>query len=778
MAVSFRARLLLTFLILIGLVMLVSTTAVLNVVDRTAVSNAERELQVAQRVFETLLAANSQQLQDRTVLLAEDFGFRQAIATNEESTIVSALVNHGDRVEADLIVMMDIDGEVLISTHELGSNESYLIEQIQQSDQALIETIVAEEVPFQLVLVPVRAPELIAWVGVGFEMDAALVENFKQITGADVTLLYRGDAPSFTQVLSTMPVEKGFIHEQPIEFGVALDAFTQTLAAQEWLNRDHPLFERSTQKMSLVLSVSLVEATKAYDGLQAQMLTVSILVLGLGFIVAIFISTSITKPIGQLALAARRIAAGDYEATPSVSGTNEFSVLGATLTQMQADIKEREARILYQAEHDIPTGLPNRQKLAMLLNERMKNNSRPFTVFLLKISNFDSLNDMYGMALVERVLNVASTRLYACLKPTSTLGLVGPDEWLVFAECDSQEAIALAGQKFERVFKEPFHLDRIELSLLVDVGAVVCPEDADSFEDAMRRSHIALAASRSRNLAFLRYEQGLEDFYLRQLLVTQRLQYAIQNEGFTLVFQPQYHCTKQRIHSAEALIRWYDDELGQVFPDEFIPIAENSGYITFITDWVFKEALRQMASWQEAGFNIGVSINLSARDILRNDFIDEVIQLASDGVFDSTQLMLEVTESAFVEDMQHALENLKRLYDAGFKLAMDDFGTGFSSLAQLKFMPVHELKIDKSFVLNLDTDEDDQKIVRSTIEMAHHLGLTVTAEGVENQNSLDMLSQMSCDAIQGYYLSRPISVEQMMALLDEFSAKDFLQASS
>jgi EAL domain-containing protein (putative c-di-GMP-specific phosphodiesterase class I) len=263
----------------------------------------------------------------------------------------------------------------------------------------------------------------------------------------------------------------------------------------------------------------------------------------------------------------------------------------------------------------------------------------------------------------------------------------------------------------------------------------------------------------------------LENRYLRKLKVTQRLQHAISHNGFKLLFQPQFDLNKKIIHSAEALIRWYDDDLGPVYPDEFIPLAENSGDITLITDWVFSEALIQLERWHAAGFELGVSINLSAKDILKDDFIDRVILQIDARKISPHLLMLEVTESALVEDMDHAIANLRRLYEAGVHLAMDDFGTGFSSLAQLKVLPVHELKIDKSFVLNLDKDIDDQKIVRSTIEMAHNLGLTTIAEGVENSPSIEMLKSMNCDAIQGYFLSKPITSDDLISWLETFNSQ-------
>jgi diguanylate cyclase (GGDEF)-like protein len=779
MAVSFRSRLLASFVFLIGFSLLTTTWAVLRAVDNNARANANRELLVAQRVFETLLDENSRQLTDRTALLADDFGFRQAIATNEDDTVISTLANHGERISADMIFLMSPAGEVLIGTHDLSESLLDLRQQMTSLQQPFNDLTIAEGQPFQLVMVPVKAPELIAWVGVGFVMDVQLINSFKEITKADVSLLYQGSSDSSSLSLSTLTFAQNRKNNEGATFEENLVGFTDALTIDGWLNQQSSMLDRGNQKMTLVLSVSLQEAIGAYNKLQAQMLTIAAIILLLAVIASVFIAGTVTQPIGSLMKAARRIALGDYEQRLAISGKTEFSELGETLNQMQADIQEREQRISFQAQHDMLTGLPNRHFLAELFQERMAvyssdpmNTSQlTFMAILIKITNFDSLSDVYGNSLTDRVLKLAANRLSNSVRKGDTVGSIATDELLVFSKHDNESSKQELTDYLTELFSKSFHENEIEITFDIRLGVVMCPFQADSFEDVLRRSNIALNQARLENVACQFFDVGMEEQYLRTLRVTQRLQHAIAEQKFTLLFQPQYDLKHQKIHSAEALIRWHDEELGQMFPDEFIPLAESSGDITLITDWVFDEALAQLNRWHAAGFELGVSINLSAKDILKDDFIDRVVNMIKSQDIDPSLLMLEVTESAFVEDMEHALLNLKRLYDAGAQLAMDDFGTGFSSLAQLKVMPVHELKIDKSFVLKLDNDLDDQKIVRSTIEMAHHLGLSVIAEGVENSSSLELLKNMHCDAIQGYFLSKPMSSEDLTTWLSEFKVQ-------
>ncbi|MBU2864408.1 EAL domain-containing protein [Reinekea forsetii] len=771
MAISFRSRLIILFILLVGITLSTLTWAVFRALDTNAAINAERELLVAERVFETLLEENRRQLTDRTSLLAEDFGFRQAIATNEEQTIVSALVNHGERIAADLILLMDTSGEILIGTHDLSGSVTKIQQHTQQMSSPFNELIIAEEEPFQLVMVPVYGPDLIAWVGVGFSIDENLIDSFRSITKADVSLLFHSETQSSVKVLSTLNTNFMQSTAASQSFDSFSTAYIAALENKDWLNLETSLLNDGEQRIDLVLSVSLQQAIATNRDLQTQMLVITIFILILAFVVSIFIANSFNKPIHALVKAARRIARGEYQHNINVPGNTEFNELGETLNQMQHDIQEREQHISHQAEHDLLTNLPNRHKMASILNQQLSDNryNGSLGVLLVKLVNFEPLSDIYGMSIMDSVLKQAADILKHNSEAWLSIGHVGDDEFLVLVQLAPNQNISGTVATIKNIFAKPIYCNQIELTLDTRIGAVICPEHADNYEDTLRRAHIAMNEARLTNSCHFLFDTRLEKRYLRKLEVTQRLQQAITTQSFTLLFQPQFNLKEGRVHSAEALIRWHDAELGPVYPDEFIPLAESSGDITLITEWVFSESLDQLQQWQGQGFDLGVSINLSARDILKNEFIDHVLDTIKERHIPSHFLMLEVTESAIVEDMEHAIQNLRRLYDAGIQLAMDDFGTGFSSLAQLKELPVHELKIDKSFVLNLNEDADDQKIVRSTIEMAHSLGISTIAEGTENIESINLLKAMNCDAIQGYFLSKPISSADLLTWLVQFN---------
>lgn len=793
MAISFRTTLLLIFTALLGLVLSVMTWAVLRATDASAKANAHRELEVAERVFATLLAENGRQLTDRTLLLAEDFGFKQAIATNEESTLVSVLGNHGDRIGADMIVLMSPSGEILISSHELGEDIAVLGGSLSGTKNAFSVLTIAENVPYQLVLVPVQAPGLVAWVGMGFALDAELMESFKNITQANVTLIVHDNLTGKISTYSTLAdAEKLAPTLESVPFDPAVARLDAGLAELGWLSRQSVLLNRTGQQLGMVLSVSLQDALAAYRKLQQQMLLIAGVALVLAILVVIAIAQGISRPIDLLVRAARRIASGDYSRAVAVARQAEFGILGSTLNAMQHAIQEREKHIKYQAQHDLQTGLPNQEQLAFAVEQRFSMlDASPFAAVLVQIVNLHALSDVYGLALVNRLLPLLAERLRGTLARDSVtdsmadnapvfdkqvyVSRVGTDEFVLLVNDAEASCAGAIAEQFTCAFSRAFQSDNIEVKIDVRLGFVFCPEHARNYEDLVRRAHIALADARHRCLPYVCYAEGRDEEHLRKIVVTERLQHAIANSAFELLYQPQFDFKSGRIHSAEALIRWNDSELGRMFPDEFIPLAEQSGDITLITQWVLNEAIQQLQQWQREGIDMGVSINLSARDILKDDFIDALIERIERDAIPKNRLMLEITESAMIEDAERAIRNLQRLYDFGVSLAMDDFGTGFSSLAQLKAMPIHELKIDKSFVLKLDQDIADQRIVKSTIEMAHHLGLSVIAEGVENQASLLLLKHMGCDAIQGYFLTRPMPLKDLYGWLREFN-RDVLEA--
>jgi EAL domain-containing protein (putative c-di-GMP-specific phosphodiesterase class I) len=316
----------------------------------------------------------------------------------------------------------------------------------------------------------------------------------------------------------------------------------------------------------------------------------------------------------------------------------------------------------------------------------------------------------------------------------------------------------------------PLDLPTTRINLDASLGLVLYPEHGSDAQTLLRRADIALYEAKASHVGIVVYQPGHDETHLRQLNLMSELRRSIERSELSLKFQPKIELSSGRLRHAEALLRWNHPTLGAIRPDEFIPLAEQSGFIREITRHVLEESLRQYRAWLSAGLEIGIAVNLSAMDLMDADLADFIYERLAHHRVPPSQLILEVTESALMGDVNYSIRMLLRLRAGGVRIAIDDFGTGYSSLAQLKRMPVDELKIDKSFVMQMTEGSDDAVIVRSTIELGHNMGLMVIAEGVENEQSLSLLRKYGCDMAQGYFYSAPIDAAALFDWHRTFAA--------
>ncbi len=755
MRTSFSTRLSIVFSGITALALATTTVLSWQSASSTERRNAQENLQVSQRVFEELLEDSNEQLSLRAQVLADDFAFRQSVATGESETMISTLSNHGARVGADMMFLLTPSGEIQASTHDLGDQQA----RNKLIRGSLSKLIYSEGGVYQAAVVPVRAPDLIGWVGMGAIIDADLIRHLKEITQTEVTLLTRTDSNG-SRVLSTLPFVRNLeVRDSSPE--AAVEQLLEDMAQRGLLGHTFPIDELSDARLTVVLSNSIEQHLRAWQSWHQQLWLIGFAALLMTALTAYFVSTFVTRPIRRLVKAANQIADGDYRPEIDVRGGGEFGLLADTMTTMGNAVNEREQKILFQARHDDTTGLPNRRFLAEIVEKTLNDTEHDSCcIILIQLGNFQRLNEVYGVDWCDHLMQLIARTLNHTLHDQEMAARVGGGQFLLF--CPGKTASDTRQQIAKRVADAlcaPFVCDGIEVDIDVRLGVSVSPEHGNHLPELMRRASIALARAQSGYEGAAYYEDGEDLKVLRQLRVTQRLQQALNGEGLSLHFQPKYDFRKQRVTQVEALIRWEDSELGKVFPDEFIPLAESSGDILDLSNWVTRNAASHAAIWRTQGIDVQIAINVSGRDFLQHDFVEKTrAMIAAEGATPE-QFILEVTESAMIENLDQAIAHLYQLRDSGFTLAIDDFGTGFSSLAQLKKLPVHELKIDKAFILDLDSDATDQKIVRSTIELGHSLDLKVVAEGLENFNSLQLLKDMHCDAIEGYHLARPMDRE-------------------
>ncbi|MDH5692363.1 MAG: EAL domain-containing protein, partial [Gammaproteobacteria bacterium] len=324
---------------------------------------------------------------------------------------------------------------------------------------------------------------------------------------------------------------------------------------------------------------------------------------------------------------------------------------------------------------------------------------------------------------------------------------------------------AVMASKILGTLDRPFEIEGHTLQVGGSVGIVMFPEHGEHIDTLIQRADIAMYGAKKQKIGFVVYDPETDQHSMRSLALVGELRHAIENEELILHYHPKIDLKTNECVGVEALVRWEHKERGLLMPDLFIPIAERTGLIATLSQWVLENAMDQIATLNQNGFELDVSINLSAQDIQDPLLPEQIQKLIRKTGIDSSNVVLEITESTLMTDVQKAMEILSLLKKMGLKLAIDDFGTGYSSLEYLKKLSVHELKIDKSFVCEMSTDENDAVIVRSIIDLAHNLGLNVVAEGVENRDSLDLLEMLSCDTVQGFYFTKPLDLESLLKFL-------------
>ena len=459
------------------------------------------------------------------------------------------------------------------------------------------------------------------------------------------------------------------------------------------------------------------------------------------------------------------IAAAARKTFVPVAGILEVALVGLYLAlfpllrRVTRRLRGHVAEIEHQALHDGLTGLPNRDLLRRRVDDALAEARRRgsgVAVLLLDLDRFKEVNDTLGHQSGDLLLQGLAARLSTLIRNTDTVARLGGDEFAVVSPGagDAESAMALA-ERIRAGLDEPFALAGLTVQVEASIGIALFPEHGDDVEALIRHADVAMYNGKKTHRTML-YSAKEDHYSPDRLALVGELRRAIANGELVVHYQPRIELASGEVRTVEALVRWDHPERGLLSPGEFLPLAEHTGLIRPLTRYVVDAALADCAHWVAEGLRPGVSVNLSSRDLLDADLPAEVESFLAKHRVDPTLLEVEITENTILTDPERARMVLERLRSLGVRLSIDDFGTGFSSLGQLRRLPVDVLKIDKSFVFNMDNDENDDVIVRSTIELGHNLGLRVVAEGVETQETWHRLTQLGCDTAQGYFISRPL----------------------
>ncbi|WP_016832394.1 EAL domain-containing protein [Herbaspirillum lusitanum] len=711
---------------------------------------------------------------------ASDFGFRQAIGTDDRETITSVLENHGARIGSTLSMLIGTDQSVKASTQAYPSTD------LQRSALELVskavvtngasDTVIVDDNLFQIVAVPVRAPVIIGWVVMGFPVDKKLISDMRALSSLQVSVLVSTRAGQWQQDVSTLAKPESAMLMSQLPQSPAANSFIPQLsiADNDYSARVLVLAKgQGSQSAVAVLQRSISEAVAPYRRLQLILLSISIIGVIMAIFASAFVARRITSPLRALADIAKRLGTGDYRARIDIKGGDEIGKLADAFESMRSGIANRELEIRRLAYWDPLTDLPNRVQFATLLNtaiERARTTGGQCHILMMDLDRFQHVNDVLGHSFGDNLLRQVGRRLEQQLeRENDKVARLGGDEYAILLPATDQVEAVRQAKRILSSLEVPLSIDEQTVDLGAGIGIAGYPENGENSETLLSNAEVAMYVAKRRGSGFTVYEPSIDKSSQESLSLLSELRRALDRNEFLLYVQPKVDLASGRVVGAEALVRWMHPEKGFIGPDNFIPFAETTGFIRMLTSWMLGRTAILCSELQRRGISLKFSVNLSTRDLLDQDLPQHFADILERNSLAPSSMCLEITESAIMDDPVRAQLTLERLHAMGVELAIDDFGTGYSSLAYLKRLPVDELKIDKSFVMNMEHDADDAKIVKSTIDLGHNMGLRVVAEGLETLAVWNLLRQMGCDQAQGYFMSKPMPGDRLIEWLEQWT---------
>ena len=761
------------FMLLLFAVQMISFVITYNNNQRLAAQQLTNQLEVAQLVFKSEYDNRNYYLSAFAETAAKDFGLKDIFIDGDSRSFLVALNNHRKRINADLAIAVAADGKVIgqlinqynkagVKKVSLGPEQNQTFRYALDSAFQQIDSLYAlDRSVYQIKFAPLTSGgnTVIGWVGFGFVIDEALAGTLQQLTGLNTGfLLTEKGAPSRFLVSgqSTMAAK---------DSAAVLRFVESDLDNTDYLLWQQYLGTMAEQHLHAYMYQPRADLLQSFQKQWLWQLGLILLMLPLSMLLAFMISGSVTKPIKKLVEQARYIAKGNYHSKVSVGSSVEMMQLAEEFTVMQQAILSRESKIAFQAYHDPLTNLANRNELERITAGWFESQQN-VAICLINIRRITEVNVTLGHVVGDEVIKEVGRRLTAMTGIDLVCRLSADEYVLAFKNLDAKSLKEVLQQLQRNIEREYLYQD-INLHLQVTVGTAFYYPPAD-LVTLLRQADTALHHAKKHKLDDQVYDSRIDINTLERLQLINELKSAIQHDELVLFYQPKLDLALGKVTHVEALVRWLHPVRGLIPPDTFIPIAEKTGQMNALTRWVMVEAIAQYHRWKLQGIELAIAINISAENLKDESFCQWVLDIIADQNMPIEALTLEITEDAVVADPATAIKQLSVLRQYGLKLSIDDYGTGYSSLTQLKQLPVDELKIDRSFIQQLMINGDDRTIVNSTLQLAHSLGLSVVAEGIEDKATLSWLKQRGCEMAQGYYLSRPIDADALSQWLVEF----------
>ena len=742
---TLRARVTVLLVALLAGVMAVSVLVAGSGISLFASRVAERDMAANARVFEQLIATREGQMRESAVVVARDFGFREAFALDDRATLGSALGSLATRTGAGVAAVVMLDGTVVTSPGAPPLDGAAMLPEL---DGGRSSGVIALNGKLGLaVAAPIELPDLAGWLVLAQPLGAQDLGALGRLSAVPIKAEVRL-AAALEPALKDLGL--GTIGTRPSPQGPMLVRLSALPSLQRGI------------APRLILRHSLDEAMQGYRTLNAVLMGIALAGTLLGLWLGLRIARSITRPLSLLAEAARRYAGGTV-AKVDVSGDAEVAALAESFNAMVDAIEEREKQIVHSALHDGLTGLPNRRFFIEKLDRAVARQSAdtPTIAVFIDLDDFKVINDTMGHPVGDALLRHAGQRLQD-LFPDHMVARFGGDEFGLLVSGIGAEPGSIA-RTIHSALNGDVLVGGRQMQLSASFGVAVGPGDGATSDELLKNADLALYRAKSEGKGTYHFfEASLDEEARRRRQLELDLRLAVCDGGFELHFQPLYSMTEQRLKGFEALIRWNHPERGRISPAEFIPLAEETGLIVQIGEWVIRDACARAACWPGS---LSVAVNISPRQFGSPVLAQTIVQALAASGLPASRLELEITESIFIGNVERTLAMLHSLRALGVRIALDDFGTGYSSLSYLRSFPFDKLKIDQSFVRDLGSDASAGAIVRAITTLAAALGIETLAEGVELESTMEALRSEGCDLIQGYLISRPVPDADVPALV-------------
>lgn len=739
------------------------------VITENAEQQARSQLESLSAVFDRTTALTYQRLQDGAFHIAGDASLRAATAAQDERAIRADLLRLRQRISADLAYLVTRNGQI-IGQHN-GASPSV--------SPALLATLARQTETNGItrsgegLFLTATAPMPLGggWIVIGVQLNDAALDALKQL------------APAPVEVRVIAKTEQGWGDDASADFA-ALTAFMDaSLASSQprpslletqtgaYVALAHPLTALDDTRSAVLLRQPSGAALAPYNGLFSAFFLIGLMGLAGLSVAAWLLARGVTRPLAMIEHAAKRLGEGFHDKV-NVSAKDELSHFAERFNTMADAIKERERRFSQLAYYDAETRLPNR----VAVERKLTTTDQPDRLYLaaIGVDRFAHVRGAIGYALTGMLMRTLGARL-AKHAPNAPIARLSSDVMCVALTAGGADDARRQAEALIQSLEETYVLDSQSVDVNVSIGLAQPRASNEKPARMIERASIALDQARAQGQKIAVYDQTAYGDPARNLSLMTEMRRAIESGHISLLHQPKYNFRTGRIESAEVLVRWRHPSRGMIEPDVFVPMAEETGHIRTLTTWVLRSAIADQMHLSNAGWPLTFAVNISARLLSDSEFAHEAVSITRTAPH---PICFEITETAIIDNPRLALEHLALFSAQGIRIAIDDYGSGLSSLAYLKQLPAQELKIGKTFIQNISADQRDALLVRSTIDLAHGLGMSVVAEGVETPAAFALLASMGCDMAQGFLVSRPATVDELSALLSDERRMRFYQQTA